>query len=262
LVWLLQLPTGVMAELRIIDSTGPAPSQDIRALQEDLLQRERELSVLYRLNKSLSSGYLEHLLSLIVNLTAELVDCKICSIMLLDQDSNELVVRATQSLDDEYLKKNPVKVDQSLSGIAILERRTVQSQHISQNERFCYRPMAERLGLHSLLSVPMMVKAKPIGVINYYTETARSFSDDEVRFLQAIANQAAVAIERHQLKEQAKASQRALEERKLIERAKGILMERKQLSEQQAYQRLRKSSMSSRKSMREIAEAIILAEEL
>lgn len=251
-----------MAELQIVTSETSTPSAEIRSLQKGLLQRERELSVLYRLNQSLSSGYLEHLLNLIVNLTTELVACKICSIMLLDRQTNELVVRATQSLDDEYLKKNPVKVEQSLSGIAILERRTIQSQNIGQDERFCYRPMARRLGLNSLLSVPMMVKTNPIGVINYYTESARSFSDDEVRFLQAIANQAAVAIERHELAREASESKRALEERKLIERAKGILMERKRLSEQQAYQRLRKSSMSSRKSMREIAEAIILAEEL
>ena len=239
-----------------------APSEEIRTLQKDLLQRERELSVLYRLNQSLSSGYLEHLLNLIVNLTTELVECKICSIMLLDRQTHELVVRATQSLDDEYLKKSPVKVEHSLSGVAVLERRTIQSQNISQDERFCYRPMAQRLGINSLLSVPMMVKANPIGVINYYSESARAFADDEVRFLQAIANQAAIAIERHELTREARESKRALEERKLIERAKGILMQRRRLSEQQAYQRLRKSSMSSRKSMREIAEAIILAEEL
>lgn len=55
---------------------------------------------------------------------------------------------------------------------------------------------------------------------------------------------------------------KALESRKLIERAKGLLMERQGLSESQAFRRIQKASMDSRKSMAEVAEAILLAEKL
>lgn len=236
--------------------------EEVYDLQKKLKKTEKELSILYRLHKSLASGYLEHLLGLIVNLTSELVRCKICSVMILDPEKNELVVRATQSLDDEYLRKRPVKVDQSFSGLAILERRSIQSYEITKEDRYTYRTMAQRLGLKSLLCVPMMAKSYPIGVINFYTTSPHRFSDEEVRFLEAIAGQAAIAIERDQLAKKAEESRRALEERKFVERAKGILMEKKRLSEKKAYELLRKSSMMSRKTMKEIAEAIILAENI
>lgn len=237
-------------------------TEEIHALQKELKKKKKELDLLYRLHQSVASGYLEHLLGLIVNLTSELIQCKICSVMLLDSEKGELVVRATQSLDDEYLKKRPVKVEGSFSGLAVLERRPVQSYDITKEDRFTYRKMALRLGLKSLLTVPMMVKSGSIGAINFYTTTLHRFSEEEIRFLEAIASQAAIAIERDELTKKAEESKRALEERKTVERAKGILMEKKRLSEKRAYELLRKASMTSRKTMREVSEAIILSEKI
>jgi len=237
-------------------------SEDMQALVEGIRRKEKELSFFFQLNKSLASGYLEHLLGLIVNLTSELMNFKICSVMLLDAEKNELVVRATQSLDEEYLKKRQIKVDKSLSGLAILERRSIQFSDIAKQELYSNRAMAQRLSLKSLLSVPMMVKTRAIGVINFYTTVPHRFSEEEIRFLEAIASQAAIALERDELAKKAEASRKALEERKWVERAKGILMEKKRLSEKKAYDLLRKASMSSRKSMREIAEAVIISEKI
>lgn len=237
-------------------------NSELRSLKEGLQKKERELDILYQVDRSLSSGYLEHLLNLIVNLTTELIHCEICSIMLLDTKQEELVVRATQSLDDEYLKKKPISLHNSLSGIAILERRSVQWYDILAEDRFSYHAMAKRLGLRSLLTIPMFVNIKPIGVINYYTKVPYRFITSEIRFLEAIANQTAVAIERNYLSEQVHVWQRTLKERKLIERAKGILMEKKRLTEREAFEKIRRASMDARKSMREIADAIILADAL
>ena len=234
----------------------------MRALQKELRQKEKELALFYRLHKSLASGYLEHLLGLIVNLTSELIKCEICSVMILDPNKNELVVRATQSLDDEYLKKRPVKVEKSFSGLAILQGSSIQSHDISKEPKYSYKPMAQRLGLKSLLCVPMLVKGRGVGVINFYMTTPHRFSAKEIALLEAIASQAAIALERDELGRKAEDSRRALEERKFIERAKGILMEKKSLTEKSAYDLMRKASMSSRRSMKEIAEAVILAENL
>ena len=108
----------------------------------------------------------------------------------------------------------------------------------------------------------MMIKDKASGVINSYTSTFHVFTPEEVKTLQAIANQAAVAIEHTRLMEKSFEMQEALEVRKLVERAKGYLMESRKLSETEAFRLLQRQSMNLRKSMREIAEAIILAEEL
>jgi two-component system, response regulator PdtaR len=54
----------------------------------------------------------------------------------------------------------------------------------------------------------------------------------------------------------------ALATRKVVEKAKGVLMEKYKLSENEAFKRIQRLSMNNRKSMREVAEALLLAEEL
>jgi len=127
---------------------------------------------------------------------------------------------------------------------------------------YFYKNLAKQEGLCSLVSVPMMMKDKAIGVINSYTSSFYVFSSEEVKTLQAIANQAAVAIAHTKVVEKSFEMQEALEVRKLVERAKGYLMESRKLSEPEAFQLIQRQSMNLRKSMREIAEAIILSEEL
>ena len=113
-----------------------------------------------------------------------------------------------------------------------------------------------------MLSVPMMVKKKAIGVINCYTTLPHKFTKSEVSLLSAVANQAAVAIENTELMVKTKIVQEELEARKRIERAKGILMKEQKLTEDEAYKLMRKSSMDKRVPMIDIAEAIIIAYEV
>ncbi len=101
-----------------------------------------------------------------------------------------------------------------------------------------------------------------IGVINCYTSQVHEFSETEIDVLTTIANEAAVAIENSQLLVKTKAAQEELETRKRIERAKGVLMRDDGLTEEQAYLKIRKYSMDNRKTMREVAEAIILAADM
>jgi len=99
-------------------------------------------------------------------------------------------------------------------------------------------------------------------VINCYTSTPHDFTETEINILTSVANQAAVAIENAELMVKSKVIQEELETRKRIERAKGILMEEGRLTEEEAYLKIRKYSMDSRKTMREVAEAIILASDM
>ena len=125
-----------------------------------------------------------------------------------------------------------------------------------------YRELAQREGLCSLLCVPMMVREKAIGVINSYTSKVHVFTTEDVKLLQAIGNQAAIAIDHTTLLGKSFEMQEALQVRKLLERAKGYLMRSKKLSEEEAFKLIQRQSMDLRKSMREIAEAILLAGEI
>lgn len=232
-------------------------------LYDDMREKARRLATLSQVSETVASNrMIEDVLQLIVTMTAQLMSSKICSIMLVDQDSGELRITATQSLSDAYRRKPPLKVGQSMSGRAVQEQRPVYVPDVTAEGGYFYRDLAKREGLHSLLSVPMLMKNNVIGVINVYTSTHHLFSEEETKTLQAIANQSAVAIEHTRLMEKSFEMQEALEVRKQVERAKGFLMASKGLSEPEAFRLMQRQSMNLRKSMREIADAIILAEEL
>jgi AmiR/NasT family two-component response regulator len=110
--------------------------------------------------------------------------------------------------------------------------------------------------------LPLEVKEKVIGVLNCYTSQPHDFSETEISMLISVAHQSAIAIENAELLVKSKIIQEELETRKRVERAKGILMKKDKLTEDEAYQKLQKYSMNHRKSMREIAEAIIMVEEM
>jgi GAF domain-containing protein len=165
-------------------------------------------------------------------------------------------------LSQAYAKKPNIKVHKSLLGRVVLDRRPLIIRDVTQEKGYTYPDLAKQEGLCSLISVPMMIKDSVIGVFNLYTEQERQFSQEEVQLLSTVANQAAVAIENTKLMSETIAMQEALETRKLVERAKGILIKGEKISEDEAYRRIQQKSMNLRKSMREISEAIILAAEI
>lgn len=232
-------------------------------LYQDASRRRRGLETLAQVSEAvISSRYLDEVLQLIVTVTAELMGSNICSLMLLDEAKQVLVIKATQALSPAYRHKPPIKVGQSISGRVVQARKPVSVLDVTKDSSYMYPDLAKREGLRSLLSVPMVMQGRVIGVINCYTSQAHRFSEEETRVLSTIANQAASAIERTRLIDEAVGAREALETRKLVEQAKGALMAEGGLTEAQAFRLLQRQSMEKRKSMRQIAEAIILAGEL
>jgi len=224
---------------------------------------EEQVKALSKISKAITSElYLEDLLRLIVTVTAELLGSNICSLMLIDEKTDELVVRATQSISEEYNKKPPLKIGEGIAGKVAKENKPIVVKDVTKEKEYKHKDIAKKEGLRSLLCVPMAVKGKVIGVINCYTSKPHDFSETEIDVLTTIANQAAVAIENTELMVKSKVIQEELETRKRIERAKGILMRDEGLTEEQAYLKIRKYSMDNRKTMREVAEAIILAADM
>ncbi len=236
---------------------------DNARLYEETKQKASQFDSLIKVSKSVTSEhYLDEILNLIVVVTAEMMDSKICSIMLLDEKGEELAIKATQSLSDDYKKKPNIKVNNSLSGEVIKTKEPVAVYDVRREEKYAYRDLAVKENLTSMLLVPMIVKDRPIGIINVYTKDPHHFTQEEINALQIIAHQAAIAVENTKLMEETIKAKEALETRKLIERAKGILMRMNNLSEEAAYRLINKKSMDSSRSMKDIAESIILMSEL
>src|SRR5574337_532414 len=109
--------------------------------------------------------------------------------------------------------------------------------------------------LSSHLDQELIQRAKETGVMAYLLKPLR-----EEELLPAIELAISRFEEFNALRKENADLKRILEDRKLIERAKGILMERERISEQQAFSRIQKTSMNMRRSMAEIAQAILLSE--
>jgi len=228
--------------------------------EKSLRDKEKRIETLSKISDTIVSGmYLDEILNLIVTVTAQMMGSRICSIMLFDEAKQQLTIKATQSLSEEYRKKPPLKVGQSVSGRVVKERKPITVLDVKREADYMYPEIAKREGLCSMLSVPMMVKDRITGVINTYTSEEHRFTDEEIKVLQSVANQAAVAIENTRLMEEVVATKEALETRKFVEKAKGILMKDLGITEEEAYRRLQRQSMDLRRTMREIAEAVILA---
>ncbi|MFH0739289.1 MAG: GAF and ANTAR domain-containing protein [Candidatus Omnitrophota bacterium] len=223
----------------------------------------KQIEALSKVANLITSGlYLDELLRLVVNVTAQTMNSKICSLMLLDQGKNELVVRATQSISEAYNKKPNIKLGEGIAGQVAQENRLRCILDVKGDKRYLNQDIARKEKLCSLASVPLSVKSRVIGVLNCYTSQKHKFSKPELEVLTALASQAAVAIENAELDLRARSAEEALTTRKIVERAKDILAQEANVLPSEAYRLIQKQSMDSRKSMREIAEAIILTKDI
>jgi GAF domain-containing protein len=209
-----------------------------------------------------AENYLDRILQAISEMVAETLDSPVCSIMLIDEDRRELVISAARCSSPEYLHKMPLKIEDSLIGRVVREGRPIIIPNVLAEKQYRYPELARKTGLASLLSVPLFTRDKVIGTINIYTREQRPFADDEVGFVKVVAGQAAIAIENARLMSETLEMKRTLEARKLVERAKGILQHKYSLTEEEAYLRLRNESRRLRRPMRDLAEAVILADDL
>ncbi len=231
-------------------------------LYEETKKKAIQFDSLIKVSNSITSqDYLDEILGLIVVVTAEMLNSKICSIMMLDEKGKELIIKATQAMSEDYKKKPNVKVNESISGEVIKSRKPMAILDVRQEKKYGFKALAVKEKFTSMLAVPMVVKDKAIGIVNIYTKKPHVFSQDEIDVLQIIANQAAVAIENTNLIDDALKAKEALETRKLVERAKGVLMRLNNLSEDAAYRLIHRKSMDTCKTMKQIAESILLIEE-
>ena len=209
-----------------------------------------------------TESYLDRILQVISEMVAQTFDSPVCSVMIVDETTQELSIRAARCSSPEYLHKLPIKIEDSLIGRVVRQRTMMAVPDVASEKSYKYPELARRSGLTSLLSVPLLVGQKVIGTLNIYTRERRTFTQDDIDFAKAVAGQAALAFENARLISETLEMKKALEARKVIERAKGILQHRQGITEEQAYLNLRSESRRLQRPMRDLAEAIVLAEEL
>src|SRR5205085_7761347 len=165
-----------MTLLSIIGHQVGGAIENARLYQETIL-RSSQISTLAQAGQLIASGkYLEVILQLIVNMIAKMMQARVCSIMLVDSQKNELVIKAAKASSEEYWRKPNLKIGNSLISRVVKAKAPLMVRDVTKEESYQYPDLASKEGVRSLVSVPMILKDTVIGVINVYSAEERVFS--------------------------------------------------------------------------------------
>jgi signal transduction protein with GAF and PtsI domain len=172
-----------------------------KAMLYDGMQRQiAELSTLAEVSEAVTSPlYLDEMLEIVVEMAARVMKARLCSLMLLDEASGDLSLRATRHLSQAYRNKPPLKVGEGLVGLVAQSGQPLTVLDVRHDPRYRHADVARQEGLCSLLCVPLAVRERVIGVLNCYTAQPHRFTDDEIALFSTLANQTALAIENARL---------------------------------------------------------------
>jgi uroporphyrinogen-III synthase len=197
----------------------------------------------------------------IVDFACALIKCDSCFVYVLEDD--QLVLRASKNPHSDLVDHLGIWLGQGITGWVGWHREPVAiPTNALQDLRFKrFRNLPED-SFEAFLSVPILCRSKLVGVINMQHRKPYYHTDQEVRLLSAVGYLVGAELERARLESENSELSDRLESRKSIERAKGVLQRDLCLDEESAYRAMQRESRQRRKSMREIAEAILLNEDL
>jgi signal transduction histidine kinase len=171
-------------------------------LYEQLRLKVRLFESLAQVSQTINSTLnLDDALSVITREACQLMQAKMCSVMLLDETRQWLDLRASFGAGEAYVTKPRLSVEESLLGIVARRKKPLQVENVQVSSRYQNIDVARREGLVALLSVPLLFAGQAIGTLSIYTNRPYSFSNEEIRILSALAELSAIAIEKARLYE-------------------------------------------------------------
>ena len=228
----------------------------------DSLVEDSHVDLLHEIGVRLgtAAGFHE-VLTRVVDFASALVKCDSCLIYVLEGD--ELVLRASKNPHPEVVDGLKLRVGQGITGwVAEHLEPVAVAEKAAQDPRFQFFHELPEDSYEAFLSVPLMCRGRVVGVINLQHRQHHVYRRREIRLISAIGFLVGAEIELARLEEANSSLTEQLETRKIVERAKGILQRDFGLSEEQAYLALQRQSRQRRKAMKEIAEAIVLSDEV
>jgi signal transduction histidine kinase len=219
----LAVPLEVLDEVRgviNVDSQNEdAFSENDQKLLEELAQRAarviqntwtfeqsrlkaRLLETLVSVSRTINSALdVNEALQLITREACKLMDARTCSLLMLDETGEWLDLRASHGAGEAYLSKPRLRMDESFMGVVVRRKKPMQLDNVQASSLYQNTNMARREGLVSLLSAPLVFGGQTIGTLNVYTGEPRSFSNEEINTLTALAELSAIALEKARLYE-------------------------------------------------------------
>jgi signal transduction histidine kinase len=171
-------------------------------LHEQIRNKAQLFETLVRVGQSINSTLrLDEALKAITREACTLMNTKMCSLLLLDEQQKWLDLRASFGAGPAYVSKPRLNVDESLVGVVVRRRKALQVENVQVSSRYQNIEIARREGLVSLLSVPMVHGSHSIGALSVYTGEPHVFSNQEIQILSALSELSALAIEKARLYE-------------------------------------------------------------
>jgi len=163
------------------------------ACAEKIFSKRLYLESYQNVCKTISTSLsLDEVLNLIVTNVVKVMNMKASLVRLLNKEKNRLDIAAHCGLSESYVNKGPVEYDRSIDDA--LAGKAVSIYDITEDKSAKYRKEAEKEGIRTILSIPLRFKEEVIGVLRMYTGEPLIYSDEDLKFLAAIAEQAAIAI--------------------------------------------------------------------
>ena len=204
---------------------------------------------------------LHEVLARVVDFAVGVVKCDSCFVYVLQGD--ELILRASKNPHEDIVDRLKLQVGQGITGWVAEHRETVAvSQNAFQDPRFKVFNELPEDRYEAFLSVPLLCRGRLVGVINLQNRERHTYKRREIQLISMIGFLVGAEMEMARLETENSHLSAQLETRKLVERAKGILQQELGLTEEQAYLALQRQSRQKRRSMKEVADAIILTHEL
>ena len=225
------------------------------------INKSQESAILHEIIETISYNLdLKEVLSRIVKIVSSVTKADSCFLYLVDDD--ELILRASLNPKPLEIGNIKLKKNEGITGWVALNKKTVAlAKEAYRDKRFKFINSLPEDRFEGFLSVPIVYRDKVLGVINVQHSKPKEYSKNEITLFELVAKATGGAIENASLFSEKEALKEALETRKVIEKAKGILMQEFSISEEDAYRLLHKKSMDKRLGMKEIANAIIISSE-
>jgi signal transduction protein with GAF and PtsI domain len=200
-------------------------------------------------------------LAQVVTCAVALVKCDSCFVYVLE--GQDLILRTSKNPHADEVDRLKLRVGQGITGWVAAHRTAVAiSENASQDPRFQFFNELPEDAYQAFLSVPLMCRGRLVGVINLQHIKSHVYRQRDIRLISTVGFMVGAEIEMARLETQNLQLSEQLETRKLVERAKGILQRDLGFDEERAYLALQQQSRQTRKSMKQIAEAVVLTDEL
>jgi signal transduction protein with GAF and PtsI domain len=200
---------------------------------------------------------LDQFLDKIIKLINKIIDVDSCFIYL--YQNKKLILFASKKPHQNLLGKITLKEGEGITGWVAEHKKTVAIKEKAYlDPRFKFFKELPEDRYEAFLSVPIIDKQGLVGVINLQNKKPKVFSKKEKQMIEIFASIIASGLRKVILQQKLGFLEEKLEERKIVEKAKGILMKKENLTEEEAYKKMQKEAMKKRKKLKEIAEAVIL----